>query len=70
MSEGFVVTRGILLMYFVIAVELLAVANKNNIKIKGITHNGIEKKITQFPDETVSIITAKYESLAEAVKPL
>ena len=54
-------------MYFVIAVELLAIAVRYNVKIKGIKQNGLEKKINQFADDIVLIIAAEEESLAEAV---
>ena len=72
MSEGFTVTRGVRQGYplspciFVIAVELLAIAVRHNVQIKGITQNSVEK-INQFVDDTVLIIAGKDESLAEAV---
>ena len=31
-------------IYFVIAVELLAIAVRDNVKIKGITQNSVEKR--------------------------
>ena len=74
MSEGFTVSRGVRQgcplspCIFVIAVELLAIAVRHNVKIKGIKQNGVEKKINQFADDTVLIIAAEDESLAEAVK--
>ena len=59
MSEGFTVSRGVRQgcplspCIFVIAVELLAIAVRHNVKIKGIKQNGVEKKsinlqMTQF----------------------
>ena len=59
MSEGFMVSRGVrqgcplFPCIFVIAVELLAIAVRHNVKIKGIKQNGVEKKLinlqmTQF----------------------
>ena len=59
MSEGFMVSRGVRQgcplspCIFVIAVELLAIAVRHNVKIKGIKQNGVEKKLinlqmTQF----------------------
>ena len=49
MSEGFTVSRGVRQgcplspCTFVIAVELLAIAVRHNVKIKGIKQNGVEK---------------------------
>ena len=49
MSEGFSVSRGVRQGFplspciFVIAVELLAIAVRHNVKIKGIKENGVEK---------------------------
>ena len=59
MSEGFTVSGGIRQgcplspCIFVIAEELLAIAVRHNVKIKGIKQNGVEKKsinlqMTQF----------------------
>ena len=64
MSEGFTVTRGVRQgcplspSIFVIAVKLLAIAVRHNVKIKGITLNGVEKN-NQFVDDTVLIIAAE-----------
>ena len=66
MSEGFTVTLSPYM--FVISVELLAIAVRHNVKIKGITQNGVEKKHNQFIHDTVLIIAAEDESLAEVVK--
>ena len=50
---------------FVIAVELLAVPVRHNVKMKGITENCVEKR--QFANDTALIIAAEDESLGEAV---
>ena len=58
MSEEFTVTKGVKQgcslspCNFIIAVEVLAIAVRHNVKIKGITQNDVEKSInlqmTQF----------------------
>ena len=73
MSKGFTVTKGIRQgcpwypSIFVIAVESLAITLRRDVKIKCITQNGVEKN-NQFADDTVIIIAAEDESLAEVVK--
>ena len=75
MSEGFTVSKGVIqgcplsLCVFVIAVELLVVTVRHIVNIKGITHIGVEKN-NQFADETVLIVVAEDESLAEALKAI
>ena len=73
MSEGFTLPRGVRQgcplspCIFVIAVELLAIVVRHNVKIKVIKQNSVEKN-NQFADDTVLIIAAEDKSLAEVVK--
>ena len=72
-SERFNLTRGVRQgcplspCLSVITVEILAIAIRCNSKMKGIIHNGREKKINQFADDKVLSVVAEDESLSTAV---
>ena len=55
---------------FILSAEVLATAIRNNTKVKGISVNNEEIKISQYADDTTLILDGSRESLLAALKML
>jgi hypothetical protein len=55
---------------FILCAEVLSLKIRNNMKIKGITLNEIEHKLTQFADDTTIILDGTEQSLNETLQTL
>ena len=55
---------------FILSVEVLATAIRNNTNVKGISVNNEEIKISQYADDTTLILDGSHESLLSSLKML